>query len=300
MPMMKEQIIELLKQGRKLEAVATAHRLGGGTLQQAKRYVDAVERETLNGNSPDDSDRVVRSWSVKYNGGKPVSITLRDQHGERQLVEGTLEWNAILAEITQTRNERDTTTDVKGKRWRFSWWSKRNQERIADTNTHSPSKWKFYLLFGLALALFLGFITFLEDCTYGYVGLLRQAVMTLIMFLITYAGYLLAIEKKEKWYSRLWGVVICCASCVFGGALGIALVKDLCTDSLKIYQGEVNVNRHSGRRGTRYTVEWAGDDSPWWADHSINRSIYQEMRGYKKARVEYWQNSGVVKSIQPL
>ena len=95
MPIMKEQIIELLKQGRKLEAVATAHRLGGGTLQQAKRYVDAVERETLNGNLPDDNDRVVRSWSVKYNGGKPVSITLRDQYGERQLVEGTLEWNAI-------------------------------------------------------------------------------------------------------------------------------------------------------------------------------------------------------------
>ena len=115
MPVMKEQIIELLKQGRKLEAVATAHRLGGGTLQQAKRYVDAVERETLNGNSPDDSDRVVRSWSVKYNGGKPVSITLRDQYGERQLVEGTLEWNAILAEITQTRNERDTTTEGKDK-----------------------------------------------------------------------------------------------------------------------------------------------------------------------------------------
>ena len=38
---MKEQIIELLKQGRKLEAVATAHRLGGGTLLQAKRYVDS-------------------------------------------------------------------------------------------------------------------------------------------------------------------------------------------------------------------------------------------------------------------
>ena len=92
---MKEQIIELLKQGRKLEAVATAHRLGGGTLLQAKRYVDAVERETLNGNSPDDNDRVVRSWSVKYDGGKPVTITLRDQYGERQLVEGTLEWNAI-------------------------------------------------------------------------------------------------------------------------------------------------------------------------------------------------------------
>ena len=82
---MKEQIIDLLKQGRKLEAVATAHRLGGGTLQQAKRYVDAVERETMNGNLPDDNDRVVRSWSVKYNGGKPISITLRDQYGERQL-----------------------------------------------------------------------------------------------------------------------------------------------------------------------------------------------------------------------
>ena len=297
---MKEQIIELLTQGRKLEAVDTAHRLGGGTLLQAKRYVDAVERETLNGNSPDDNDRVVRSWSVKYDGGKPVSITLRDQYGERQLVEGTLEWNAILAEITQTRNERDSTTEGKGKRWRFSWWSKRNQERIADTNTHSPSKWKFYLLFGLALAFFLGFITFLKDCTYGYVGLLRQAVMTLIMFLITYAGYLLAIEKKEKWYSRLWGVVICCASCVFGCCLGVALVKDLCTDSLKVYQGEVKVHHNTGRGATRYTVEWAGDDSHWWTEHGITRSIYQEMQGHNKARVEYWQNSGVVKRIQPL
>jgi hypothetical protein len=297
---MKEQIIELLKQGRKLEAVATAHRLGGGTLQQAKRYVDAVERETLNGNLPDDNDRVVRSWSVKYNGGKPVSITLRDQYGERQLVEGTLEWNAILAEITQTRNERDTTTEGKDKPWGFAWWRKRNQERMANTNTSTTSKWKFYLLFGLALVLFFGFITFLTDCTYGYVGLLRQAVMTLIMFLITYAGYLLAIEKKEKWYSRLWGVVICCAGCVFGVAFGVALVKDLCTDSLKVYQGEVEVKRHSGRRGTHYTVEWAGDDSPWWADHGINRRIYQDMQGHKKARVEYWQNSGVVKSIQPL
>ena len=297
---MKEQIIELLKQGRKLEAVATAHRLGGGTLQQAKRYVDAVERETLNGNLPDDNDRVVRSWSVKYNGGKPISITLRDQYGERQLVEGTLEWNAILAEITQTRNERDTTTEGKDKPWGFAWWRKRNQERMANTNTSTTSKWKFYLLFGLALVLFFGFITFLTDCTYGYVGLLRQAVMTLIMFLITYAGYLLAIEKKEKWYSRLWGVVICCAGCVFGVAFGVALVKDLCTDSLKVYQGEVEVKRHSGRRGTHYTVEWAGDDSPWWADHGINRRIYQDMQGHKKARVEYWQNSGVVKSIQPL
>ena len=297
---MKEQIIELLKQGRKLEAVATAHRLGGGTLQQAKRYVDAVERETLNGNLPDDNDRVVRSWSVKYNGGKPVSITLRDQYGERQLVEGTLEWNAILAEITQTRNERDSTTEGTGKRWRFSWWSKRNQERIADTNTHSPSKWKFYLLFGLALAFFLGFITFLEDCTYGYVGLLRQAVMVVMMFLITLAGYLLAVEKKEKWYSRLWGVVICCASCVFGCCLGVALVKDLCTDSLKVYQGEVKVHHNTGRGATRYTVEWAGDDSHWWTEHGITRSIYQEMQGHNKARVEYWQNSGVVKRIQPL
>ena len=297
---MKEQIIELLKQGRKLEAVATAHRLGGGTLQQAKRYVDAVERETLNGNLPDDNDRVVRSWSVKYNGGKPVSITLRDQYGERQLVEGTLEWNAILAEITQTRNERDTTTEGKDKPWGFAWWRKRNQERMANTNTSTTSKWKFYLLFGLALVLFFGFITFLTDCTYGYVGLLRQAVMTLIMFLITYAGYLLAVDKKEKWYSRLWGVVICCAGCVFGVAFGVALVKDLCTDSLKVYQGEVEVKRHSGRRGTHYTVEWAGDDSPWWADHGINRRIYQDMQGHKKARVEYWQNSGVVKSIQPL
>ena len=297
---MKEQIIELLKQGRKLEAVAMAHRLGGGTLQQAKRYVDAVERETLNGNSPDDSDRVVRSWSVKYNGGKPVTITLRDQYGERQLVEGTLEWNAILAEITQTRNERDSTTEGKGKRWRFSWWSKRNQERIADTNTHSPSKWKFYLLFGLALAFFLGFITFLEDCTYGYVGLLRQAVMVVMMFLITLAGYLLAVEKKEKWYSRLWGVVICCASCVFGCCLGVALVKDLCTDSLKVYQGEVKLHHTTGRGATRYTVEWAGDDSHWWTEHGITRSIYQEMQGHNKARVEYWQNSGVVKRIQPL
>lgn len=300
MPIMKEQIIELLKQERKLEAVATAHRLGGGTLQQAKRYVDAVERETKSGNSPDDSDRVVRSWSVKYNGGKPVSITLRDQYGERQLVEGTLEWNAILAEITQTRNERDAEANKKGKPWSFAWWNKRSQESIANTNTSTTPKWKFYLLFGLALVLFFGFITFLTDCTYGYVGLLRQAVMTLIMFLITYAGYLLAIEKKEKWYSRLWGVVICCAGCVFGVAFGVALVKDLCTDSLKVYQGEVEVKRHSGRRGTHYTVEWAGDDSPWWADHGINRSIYQDMQGYKKARVEYWQNSGVVKSIQPL
>ena len=297
---MKEQIIELLKQGRKLEAVATAHRLGGGTLQQAKRYVDAVERETLNGNLPDDNDRVVRSWSVKYNGGKPVSITLRDQYGERQLVEGTLEWDAMLAAITQTRNERDTTTEGKDKPWGFAWWRKRNQERMVNTNTSTTSKWKFYLLFGLALVLFFGFITFLTDCTYGYVGLLRQAVMTLIMFLITYAGYLLAIEKKEKWYSRLWGVVICCAGCVFGVAFGVALVKDLCTDSLKVYQGEVEVKRHSGRRGTHYTVEWAGDDSPWWADHGINRRIYQDMQGHKKARVEYWQNSGVVKSIQPL
>lgn len=297
---MKEQIIELLKQGRKLEAVATAHRLSGGTLQQAKRYVDAVERETLNGNSPDDNDRVVRSWSVKYDGGKPVSITLRDQYGERQLVEGTLEWNAILAEITQTRNERDTATKERRKRWWFSWWSKHNQERIADTNTHSPSKWKFYLLFGLALAFFLGFITFLADCTYGYVGLLRQAVMVVMMFLITLAGYLLAVEKKEKWYSRLWGVVICCASCVFGCCLGVALVKDLCTDSLKVYQGEVKVHHNTGRGATRYTVEWAGDDSHWWTDHSITRSIYQEMHGHNKARVEYWQNSGVVKRIQPL
>ena len=262
--------------------------------------MDAVERETLNGNLPDDNDRVVRSWSVKYNGGKPVSITLRDQYGERQLVEGTLEWNAILAEITQTRNERDTTTEGKDKPWGFAWWRKRNQERMANTNTSTTSKWKFYLLFGLALVLFFGFITFLTDCTYGYVGLLRQAVMTLIMFLITYAGYLLAIEKKEKWYSRLWGVVICCAGCVFGVAFGVALVKDLCTDSLKVYQGEVEVKRHSGRRGTHYTVEWAGDDSPWWADHGINRRIYQDMQGHKKARVEYWQNSGVVKSIQPL
>ena len=297
---MKEQIIELLKQGRKLEAVATAHRLGGGTLQQAKRYVDAVERETLNGNLPDDNDRVVRSWSVKYNGGKPVSITLRDQYGERQLVEGTLEWNAILAEITQTRNERDTTTEGKDKPWGFAWWRKRNQERMANTNTSTTSKWKFYLLFGLALVLFFGFITFLTDCTYGYVGLLRQAVMTLIMFLITYAGYLLAVEKKEKWYSRLWGVVICCASCVFGCCLGVALVKDLCTDSLKVYQGEVKVHHNTGRGATRYTVEWAGDDSHWWTEHGITRSIYQEMQGHNKARVEYWQNSGVVKRIQPL
>ena len=85
---MKEQIIELLKQGRKLEAVATAHRLGVGSLQQAKKYVDAVEKEILNGNSPDDNDPVVRSWSVKYNDAKPVSITLRDQNGECQVVEG--------------------------------------------------------------------------------------------------------------------------------------------------------------------------------------------------------------------
>ena len=67
-------------------------------MEQAKRYVDAVESETMNSNCPNANDQVARSWTVRYDGAKPVSITLRDHRGERLVVDGSAEWHSILAQ----------------------------------------------------------------------------------------------------------------------------------------------------------------------------------------------------------
>ena len=297
---MKEQVENLLKQGRKLEAVATAHRLGGGSLLQAKRYVDALERQLFPDKTCADGDRICRSWTVKYNGKTPVAITLRDDNGERELEEGSPEWLEIIREITQTMDERHATSTPKSRWWHFSWRAKRKQNPAFGTASSPPSRFMIWLFVGLALALLIGFGFFMNDCRCGYVGLLRQAVFLFFTCLVTFTGYLLAVSKEEKWYYRLWGVLLFVVSAAYCVALGIALVKDVCTDSLKVYEGPVEVKHYSGRRYSYYDIEWQGDDTSWPFDHNLSRSVYNKMVGHSRARVTYWQHTGVVKEVEPM
>lgn len=297
---MKEQIIELLKQGRKLEAVATAHRLGVGSLQQAKKYVDAVEKETLNGNSPDDNDRVVRSWSVKYDGAKPVSITLRDQNGERQVLEGSVEWYSILAqdELLKAAIIGNNSTNED------SW----NNGECEKSNASGLYTWKFkgrtlkeiILAVLLTVSVFGSLFFLFRNGAYGYWGLIQQLGYAVFVTFAAYTLFWLAFKEKDKFYWRILKVLAGIGACVYVCYTSVALVRDVFIDDVKVYQGKVGLSTSTSRNRTNYYIYWEKEDGSKQEEHKITRTLYYDLHQYKYVRVVYWPNTGVVKSVQPL
>lgn len=296
---MKEQIIELLKQGRKLEAVATAHRLGVGTLEQAKRYVDAVESETMNSNCPNDNDQVARSWTVRYDGDKPVSITLRDHRGERLVVEGSAEWHSILAQDGLLR------AAIQGKKGaNADSWNNHEDEK-SNTRGFWTRKYKDGTLKEIVLALLLivsvfGTLFFLfRSGAYGYWGLVQQLGYAAFCFFTAFVLFRVALKEKDKFYWRILRALVGIGASVYACYISVNLVRDVFIDDVKVYQGKIGLSTSTSRKRTNYYIYWERENGSTKEEHHITRALYYDLQPYQYARVVYWPNTGVIKSVQP-
>lgn len=100
---MGEEVKHLLSLGRKLEAVRLVHKSLACSLEEAKHYVDSIERgENRDGTSQD----IYKGWHITYKGNEAVGITVTDEYGQHKVRKGSPEWDAIIAESRQKDTER--------------------------------------------------------------------------------------------------------------------------------------------------------------------------------------------------
>ena len=284
-----EEVRQLLREGKDIEAVRLVHNGKGVTLLEAKKYIDKLKADDCSWEKTSN----IRSWNIEYKDGKPEHITFTDATGTHTAEPNSPEWIDILKEATQEGSGKANQTKADDKKTLL--------QRILDS--------QFVWLF-ISLAL-LCLLTLFILCIYpsyfglhtreGYWGLFLHIILLLSLVWIICIFYRDMRKKEQRWYYRLFSFVIATGTTFVVVILVHDLALDLIEHDVRSYEGTFSLRVYTHyKRSNDYTITWEGDTLSSDRQHNISYAHFKELEQYRTVRVTYWRHTGLVWSIEPL
>lgn len=284
-----EEVRQLLREGKDIEAVRLVHNGKGVTLLEAKKYIDKLKADDCSWEKTSN----IRSWNIEYKDGKPEHITFTDATGTHTAEPNSPEWIDILKEATQEGSGKANQTKADDKKTLL--------QRILDS--------QFVWLF-ISLAL-LCLLTLFILCIYpsyfglhtreGYWGLFLHIILLLSLVWIICIFYRDMWKKEQRWYYRLFSFVIATGTTFVVVILVHDLTLDLIEHDVRSYEGTFSLRVYTHyKRSNDYTITWEGDTLSSDRQHNISYAHFKKLEQYRTVRVTYWRHTGLVWSIEPL
>ena len=284
-----EEVQQLLREGKDIEAVLLIHKSKGCTLLEAKKYIDKLNSGDCSWKNPHNN----RGWNIEYKDGKVEHITYKDNTGIHTATPGSPEWTAILMEATQTGNRKSSHTES---------GNKKNLLQRIFNNKVSGVFICLELVCILLLAILYIYPSYFGLHTReGYWGLFLHIILLLSLVWIICIFYRDMRKKEQRWYYRLFSFVIATGTTFVVVILVHDLALDLIEHDVRSYEGTFSLRVYTHyKRSTDYTITWEGDTLSSDRQHNISFAHFKELEQYRTVRVTYWRHTGLVWSIEPL
>lgn len=284
-----EEVRQLLREGKDIEAVRLVHNGKGVTLLEAKKYIDKLKDDDCNWKNPHNN----RGWNIEYKDGKVEHITYKDNTGIHTATPGSPEWTAILMEATQTGNRKSSHTES---------GNKKNLLQRIFNNKVSGVFICLELVCILLLAILYIYPSYFGLHTReGYWGLFLHIILLLSLVWIICIFYRDMRKKEQRWYYRLFSFVIATGTTFVVVILVHDLTLDLIEHDVRSYEGTFSLRVYTHyKRSNDYTITWEGDTLSSDRQHNISYAHFKELEQYRTVRVTYWRYTGLVWSIEPL
>ena len=286
---LEEEVRQLLREGKDIEAVRLVHKSKGCTLAEAKKYIDKLKDDDCNWKNPHNN----RGWNIEYKDGKVEHITYKDNTGIHTATPGSPEWTAILMEATQTGNRKSSHTES---------GNKKNLLQRIFNNKVSGGFICLELVCILLLAILYIYPSYFGLHTReGYWGLFLHIILLLSLVWIICIFYRDMRKKEQRWYYRLFSFVIATGTTFVVVILVHDLTLDLIEHDVRSYEGTFSLRVYTHyKRSNDYTITWEGDTLSSDRQHNISFAHFKELEQYRTVRVTYWRHTGLVWSIEPL
>ena len=286
---LEEEVRQLLREGKDIEAVRLVHNGKGVTLLEAKKYIDKLNSGDCSWKNPHN----IRTWNIEYKDGKPEHITFTDATGTHTAEPGSPEWTAILMEATQTGNRKSSHTES---------GNKKNLLQRIFNNKVSGVFICLELVCILLLAILYIYPSYFGLHTReGYWGLFLHIILLLSLVWIICIFYRDMRKKEQRWYYRLFSFVIATGTTFVVVILVHDLTLDLIEHDVRSYEGTFSLRVYTHyKRSNDYTITWEGDTLSSDRQHNISFAHFKELEQYRTVRVTYWRHTGLVWSIKPL
>lgn len=284
-----EEVRQLLREGKDIEAVRLVHNGKGVTLLEAKKYIDKLKADDCSWEKTSN----IRSWNIEYKDGKPEHITFTDATGTHTAEPNSPEWIDILKEATQTGNGKSSHTES---------GNKKNLLQRIFNNKVSGVFICLELVCILLLAILYIYPSYFGLHTReGYWGLFLHIILLLSLVWIICIFYRDMCKKEQRWYYRLFSFVIATGTTFVIVILVHDLALDLIEHDVRNYEGTFSLRVYTHyKRSTDYTITWEGDTLSSDRQHNISYAHFKELEQYRTVRVTYWRHTGLVWSIEPL
>nr|WP_314979959.1 hypothetical protein [uncultured Prevotella sp.] len=286
---LEEEVRQLLREGKDIEAVRLVHNGKGVTLLEAKKYIDKLKADDCSWEKTSN----IRSWNIEYKDGKVEHITYKDNTGIHTATPGSPEWTAILMEATQTGNGKSSHTES---------GNKKNLLQRIFNNKVSGVFICLELVCILLLAILYIYPSYFGLHTReGYWGLFLHIILLLSLVWIICIFYRDMFKKEQRWYYRLFSFIIATGTTFVIVILVHDLALDLIEHDVRNYEGTFSLREYTHyKRSTDYTITWEGDTLSSDRQHNISYDHFKELKQYRTVRVTYWRHTGLVWSIEPL
>ena len=284
-----EEVQQLLREGKDIEAVLLIHKSKGCTLLEAKKYIDKLNSGDCSWKNPHNN----RGWNIEYKDGRVEHITYKDDTGTHTATPGSPEWTAILMEATQTGNRKSSHTES---------GNKKNLLQRIFNNKVSGVFICLELVCILLLAILYIYPSYFGLHTReGYWGLFLHIILLLSLVWIICIFYRDMRKKEQRWYYRLFSFVIATGTTFVVVILVHDLALDLIEHDVRSYEGTFSLRVYTHyKRSNDYTITWEGDTLSSDRQHNISYAHFKELEQYRTVRVTYWRHTGLVWSIEPL
>ena len=284
-----EEVQQLLREGKDIEAVLLIHKSKGCTLLEAKKYIDKLNSGDCSWKNPHNN----RGWNIEYKDGRVEHITYKDDTGTHTATPGSPEWTAILMEATQTGNRKSSHTES---------GNKKNLLQRIFNNKVSGVFICLELVCILLLAILYIYPSYFGLHTReGYWGLFLHIILLLSLVWIICIFYRDMCKKEQRWYYRLFSFVIATGTTFVVVILVHDLALDLIEHDVRSYEGTFSLRVYTHyKRSNDYTITWEGDTLSSDRQHNISYAHFKELEQYRTVRVTYWRHTGLVWSIEPL
>ena len=284
-----EEVQQLLREGKDVEAVLLIHKSKGCTLLEAKKYIDKLNSSDCSWKNPHNN----RGWNIEYKDGRVEHITYKDDTGIHTATPGSPEWTAILMEATQTGNRKSSHTES---------GNKKNLLQRIFNNKVSGVFICLELVCILLLAILYIYPSYFGLHTReGYWGLFLHIILLLSLVWIICIFYRDMRKKEQRWYYRLFSFVIATGTTFVVVILVHDLTLDLIEHDVRSYEGTFSLRVYTHyKRSNDYTITWEGDTLSSDRQHNISYAHFKELEQYRTVRVTYWRHTGLVWSIEPL
>ena len=284
-----EEVQQLLREGKDIEAVLLIHKSKGCTLLEAKKYIDKLNSGDCSWKNPHNN----RGWNIEYKDGKVEHITYKDNTGIHTATPGSPEWTAILMEATQTGNRKSSHTESANK--------KNLLQRIFNNKVSGVFICLELVCILLLAILYIYPSYFGLHTREGYWGLFLHIILLLSLVWIICIFYRDMRKKEQRWYYRLFSFVIATGTTFVVVILVHDLTLDLIEHDVRSYEGTFSLRVYTHyKRSNDYTITWEGDTLSSDRQHNISFAHFKELEQYRTVRVTYWRHTGLVWSIEPL